>query len=276
MINSRWKKWIFNFVCFFMVYLLGCGNETPTGSNEQAPDIPPLGTMSIDLSFFNTQGSRQTGTRIDQVLDKNNFITAVAVVTTFNLAVLVGISVPVAATSVALSVEPTLQSDGKFHWNFSYPKNNPTLTLELTAQVLPGVVNWEMFVSRQLPTPLKNFLWYEGQNQINGTSGYWQFYDDKKPTEKHKTVRIDWQYVSEDNRTLTFLNNNEDDQGFGDKLTYSIEGDDVGMLFFRAATKDTIEVAWNKTNGEGYIIAPFYNSGQKSCWDSNQNDVTCP
>jgi len=48
------------------------------------------------------------------------------------------------------------------------------------------------------------------------------------------------------------------------------------MLFFQAATQDSIQVVWDMISGEGYIIAPNYNNGQKACWDSNQDDIACP
>ena len=55
-----------------------------------------------------------------------------------------------------------------------------------------------------------------------------------------------------------------------------MDGDDVSMFFYHHATMDSVEVALNKDTGEGYIIAPNYNNGEKACWDGNQDDVTCP
>lgn len=252
-------------------------SDNPADSNDTPPQIPsPQTTMLIDVSAFTLNPSKTA--RIDDriVNTKQNFLTAAAVVTVFNTTVLLGISVPAAAAAAALSVEPTFESDNKFHWRFTFSENGLNLSLELTAEVNRETVAWEMFVTGNFPTPLEHFLWYDGESQRDGASGHWQFYNPQKPNEKDGIARIDWTFVSEKDRTLIFLNDNDESDGFGDTLTYTVKDDDVKMIFVKASTQETIEVALDAGTKEGHIIAPSYKEGQKSCWDRNLDDAECP
>lgn len=272
---SLQDKWLIALMCFLMAspFASGCG-ESPTGDDNTPPAVPPQGTMYVDFSFFKTNPTDHP-IQPDAALIKLNFLTAFAVVTFFNAAVLIGLSIPAAATAAALSVEPTFESDAKFHWNFTYPETNPTLTLELTARVLPATVEWEMRVTSVAPA-LNDFLWYDGVSDLDGQSGTWQFYNLNQPTQNVETVFIEWEFVADDDHTLTFTNVHQGAQGFGDVLQYQVADEDVSMIFYQAANDDSVHVNWNMTTGEGFIIAPEYQDGQKACWDSTQNDVECP
>lgn len=260
------------FLCSYMAILPGCGGDSMTNSENKPPELPPQETMIVDISLFGFQGGNQVFKNSD--LDgAANFARALVFATVVNLWVVAGLSVPVAATAAALSVEPTFdEADGKWHWNFSYPDANPTLTLELTGQINGNVINWEMFVTRQLPTPLTDFLWYTGETRIDGTSGHWQFYDESRPEENHENIKIDYVYNSETDRTLTFLNNNVGSDGFGDSLTYQVNGEIVTMLLDQVSENKSVEISWNTQTREGYIDE----NGVKGCWDSNLADTACP
>lgn len=225
--------------------------------------------------FFNSSNSEQLKSNDYLINTKTNFLTAVAVVSFFNLAVLAGISAPAAATAAALSTDPTFESDGKFHWNFTYSEGIFNFSLELTAKVNATAVAWEMFVSGQFQTQLDHVLWYDGESQLDRSSGFWQFYNLSKPTTNHETVKIDWNYAADDDRTLTFTDNNSESLGMGNCLRYQVAGDDVSMVFFDVMSSDSTQVVVNSATGAGYIIKPNYNNGEKACWDETQEDIPC-
>lgn len=264
------------FVLHLAFFLVSCGSDNPTSSDDTPPEIPPTGTMTIDLSTFFTGGNAPAPT--DQLHGSNqNFITALAVVTFVNAFVVLGLSVPVAVTAAALSVEPTLEDDGKFHWVYTQEVQGSTITAELTADVGPSLVHWEMYISGQIgATNYDNFLWYEGDGNGQGTSGFWQFYDASQPNSQVEFVRVDYDYTSETNKTLTFENNRQGDPGFGSTINYAVDENTVTMTVFRADQDKTTEISWDRMTGEGYIISPDYNSGEQACWDENQEDVACP
>ena len=55
----------------------------------------------------------------------------------------------------------------------------------------------------------------------------------------------------------------------------SVDGDDHLITYFDASEQASMEIYWNAADGSGYLIAPNYNGGVKSCWDANQQDVAC-
>ena len=233
-------KMLIFFLCGYLAFLPACGDST--GPADTAPDIPPQGTMVIDLSLFG--GGNQTLPRTSD-LDNlpTNFGEALLTVLVVNLWVVVRLAIPVTATVSALSVDPTFDATaGKWCWETSHQFLNQTISLELKAAINSDGINWEMFVTRQLPSPLDGFRWYTGQSQIDGTSGHWQFYDETRPEESHETARINWVYNSETDRTLTFLNNS-DDAGAGDSLTYTVDGDNVTMTLIDVSASNTVEVS---------------------------------
>ena|SRR3990172_3812755 len=263
------------FLCAYMIALPGCNGKNPSTPDDTPPNIPaPSQTMQLDrdvLDLFTPGGLGKSS----QILPKQNWLTAAFIVWAFNIAVLVGLSIPALATAAALSVEPTLETDGKWHWVYSYPATNPTLELELTGQVKPQVIEWEMFVTRQLPTPLTDFLWYRGESKINGESGFWLFFNDRKPAESAEIVQIDWQVKADLDRTLQFSDKNVDSDGFGNTLTYSIKDSIATVLFAEAASSDTTKISWNTETQAGYIITPDYNNGAQACWDENLDNTDC-
>lgn len=273
--DNRDRFLILLFVLNLACFLISCGSDNPAGSGDTAPDIPPSGTMTIDLSTFFQSGT----VPVTHALygSNQNFATAFITVTFVNVFVVLGLSAPVAVTGAALSVDPTLEDDGKFHWVYSQTVQGSTVTAELTAEVVGSQVHWEMTITGQIgSTQYDNFLWYEGDGNGQGTVGSWQFYDPSQPDNQVQFIKVEYQYNSETDRTLTFTNNHPGDPGEGSTITYVVDGESVSMTVFRADLDKTVEVSWNRTTGEGYIIAPDYNNGEKACWDENQEDVTCP
>jgi hypothetical protein len=252
-----------------LLFSLGCGDSS-TNPEDNPPEIPPIETMTMDVSFFagaNLQSSTPT--------TKQNFLTAALVVTGFNVAVIAGLFVPTVATAAALSEDPVLGEDDRFHWTFFFEQVSPVISVDLSAQVNQAIVDWQMVVDRQVPPILIDFLWYDGESRIDGTSGHWQFYSVENRVQPNPAVRIDWEFQSEDDRTLTFANNDQASAGLGDWLRYEVLADDFAVTFFNASDTTTTEIVWNQGNGAGSILAPNYNNGERACWDENHDDVGC-
>ncbi len=273
------KVIVIAFLCAYMAVLPACNKDSnPSTAGETAPELPSIETMQLDqqlLNFFTTSVTQTVLGKTNQTLPRQNWLTAVFVVSVFNVLVLAGLAIPVAATSAALSVEPTFESDGKWHWNYTYQGPLQTHDLELTGQVLPGKTVWEMYVTRQLPTELNHFLWYSGEAEISGENGFWVFYDDTKPNENAEVIGIDWTVNSETDREITFTDRNVDSPGLGNTLNYDLLTPNVTMTIVNATAGDSTEVSWNMDSGEGHIIAPDYNDGNKACWNSTQENIDC-
>lgn len=270
--RNRKDKFIILFFTLNLALFLSCGDSS-TGPSDAAPEIPPTETMTVDLSLFNSANPSAANDAIAST--KINFLAAVFVVTVVNAFVVVSLSAPVAATAAALNEQPTLEGDGKWHWRYSHTQGVNSFDLELTAEVRTDEIRWEMFVT-SASLSLDNFLWYDGVTDRSTESGFWQFYDDKQPTSKVELLKIDFDYISNDDKTLTFLNNKPGDPGNGSTIAYDVAGDIVTMNLVNTETSETAEISWNRNDGSGYIEATNYNNEAKSCWNETRDDVICP
>jgi hypothetical protein len=260
-----------------MLWLVAC-DKNPTDSKSQKPDLPPQSSMSVDLQVFNEASSANIDA--NQTAVGLNFVAARLTVGAINLAVLAHMSVPVATFAAALSQEPVLQDDGKWHWVYSVSSNaGQQFQANLTGWIDESarVSRWEMRLTTNGlgAPPLTNFLWYTGEAALNNGSGQWDIYDYTQPSNSVKVVHIDWDYSSTTNATLKFTVVKPQVPENGDILTYKVENSNRSVTYFDQSASSTLQIFWNATTNAGYLIAPNYNNGQKACWDEQLNDTTC-
>jgi hypothetical protein len=260
-----------------MLWLAAC-EKNPTASKSQKPDLPPQSSMVVDLNVFNN-AAQLSNAGADQTNAGLNFIAARLTVGAINLAVFAHMSVPVLTFAAALSQEPALKDDGKWHWVYSVSNaSGQQFQADLAGWIDESaqVSRWEMRMSTTgLGAPLNNFLWYTGQASRNNGSGQWDIYDAAQPSNSVKVVHIDWDHPSTANATLKFTVVKPQVPENGDVLTYKAENSSRSVTYFDQSANSTLQIFWDEVTHAGYIIAPNYNNGQKSCWDSQLNDTTC-
>jgi hypothetical protein len=263
----------------FFLSLNACNKEDNPVNGEKpvAPDLPPAASMSFDLSAFNASGSQLA--KHATIQSKNNFNNAAARIFVINTVVLVGITPPSVIFAQAISQQPTLESDGKFHWVF----DAPYLLLHYHADLAGWVdlenlrVNWEMRVSTQQTNPaLDNSLWYEGYANIENNQGQWTFYNPQKPNTLQKVALIDWSVNGPQDAHLSFSNIDEGNAGFGDVLTYTVLNNDRKIEFLDQSEGLTSTIYWDAMTSAGYLQVPNYNNGQPAYWDENHDDIEAP
>jgi hypothetical protein len=234
--------------------------------------------MAIDVQMFNSNaGLSNTGA--DETTIGKNFVAARLAVGAINLAVLAHMSVPVLTFGAAISQQPVLKNDGKWHWIYSVSNNaGQQFQADLAGwiDVSAQASRWEMRITTSgLGAPLNNFLWYTGSAALNNGSGQWDIYDAAQPSSAVKVVHIDWDHPSAAKATLKFTVVKPQVPENGDVLTYKAEGNGRMVTYFDKS-ENTLEISWDAATNAGYIIAPNYNNGQKSCWDNQLNDTSCP
>ena len=273
------KKLVPVVLIFSMLWLAAC-EKNPTESKSPKPDLPPQSSMAVDLQAFNNNnaaGLLKTGA--DPTAVGLNFVAARLTVGAINLAVLAHMSVPVLTFGAALSQQPMLKDDGKWHWVYSVSNNaGQQFQADLAGWIDASaqVSRWEMRITTAgLGAPLNNFLWYTGSAALNNGSGQWDIYDAAQPSSSVKAVHIDWDRPSADKATLKFTVVKPQVPENGDVLTYKVDGNGRMVTFFDQSANTTLDISWDAVTNAGYIIAPNYNNGQKSCWDSQLNDTTC-
>jgi hypothetical protein len=272
------KKLLSVGLVFSMLWLAAC-EKNPTESKSPKPELPPQSSMVVDFQMFNSNaGLSKTGA--GQIAVGLNFAAARLTVGAINLAVLAHMSVPVLTFAAAISQEPVLKDDGKWHWIYSvFNTSGQQFQADLAGWIDESaqVSRWEMRISTTgLGAPLNKFLWYTGQAALKNDSGKWEIYDSAQPNNSVKVVHIDWDHPSMTNATLKFTIVKPQVPENGDVLTYKAEGSGRMVTFFDQSANTTLDISWDVVTHAGYIIAPNYNNGQKSCWDSQLNDTTCP
>jgi hypothetical protein len=257
--------------------LISCdGDPAEHGGNGQAPDLPPAASMEVDLSLFD--GASSTPDASAGSSSQAHFANAAlraAVIHTVTLAVM---AVPAATFAAAASNDPVLGSDGKFHWLYGVQHGGHTFEADLTGFIdVPNAESvWEMYVTATgTNPPLNGFLWYNGRAALDNTHGDWHVYDHTVPGGGIEVLGVDWTHLTDEQVALEFTSLRPGAPEHGDRLTYRIDGNDRSITFLDASEGTTLEIWWNHATGEGYLIAPLYNGGQKACWDTMQSDAPC-
>lgn len=250
-------------------------DKNPTDAQGPKPDLPPQSSMAVDLNVFNSSNHLSP----EQTNVGLNFVAARLTVGAINLAVFTHMSVPVATFAAAISQQPSLKDDGKWHWVYSVSDNaGRQFQADLAGWMdeAAQVSRWEMRLSTTgLGAPLNNFLWYTGQAALKNDSGKWDIYDSAQPNSSVKVVHIDWDHPSATNATLKLTVVKPQVPENGDTLTYKAENANRSVTYFDQSAGSTLQIFWDDVTHAGYLIAPNYNNGQKSCWDSQLNDQTC-
>ena len=259
----------------FGMLLNGCDKNPTENEEAQKPTLPPASSMKVDLNLFTSSNLPKSGSQ--QSVPGLNFITARATVALINAAVVLNLRVPTVVLAAAFSQDPVLKADGKFHWIYTASQGNQQFQADLAGWIdVPAQESvWEMRITASTP-PLNNFLWYEGRAKLTNISGYWDVYDATQPTSNTKILRIDWNVQDSTHATLEFTIVKPGIPENGDQLTYTANGNEFSVVYVDASPAATLTVFWNAATHAGYITAPNYNGGQKSCWDELLNDVTCP
>ncbi len=264
----------------FLIGLTTCDKEPTEPNKTAAPELPPAQSMQIDLSYFKMNPERSLQ---KSATSKWNFLAAVATVSYINTTVIVASIAPSLVFAAAISQQPKLQDDGKFHWIYS--KSDTILGRVITFEVdLVGWIDetdqqseWEVYVSSNNHIPqLHHFLWYQGRSEIGNKTGWWLFHDDKSPDSLIDVLKVEWDLSDENDEELIFTNAEELSNEYGDYLKYGIEFSDRFLIFFDASENKTNTIYWNAETGAGFIEWQNYHNGAKSYWDENHNDISGP
>jgi len=236
------------------------------GAKEEAPELPPLESMSVNLEGFTTPATALTSSA--------NFGAAAFRVGLVNLGVALALAVPAAVFAVALTDKhPTLKG-GKWIWDFDAQTLLGRLGSELTAWMDGTTLNLEMRVTGG---QLTNFLYYTGTFDKTTGSGSWQFYNHLITQADKQSVKITFAVTDETHRTVTFLVTRTDGNvTAGDSLAYSRLGDAATVTLHDASENANATAGISVSTGAGYLEAPGYNGGMRACWDAQHADTSCP
>ncbi|MCI0495622.1 hypothetical protein L0Z72_11525 [candidate division KSB1 bacterium] len=264
----------------FLFGLTTCDKEPTEPNKNTAPELPPVQSMQIDLSYFHINPNQSLQ---KSATSKWNFLAAITTVSYINTFVIAASVAPSLVFATAMSQQPKLQDDAKFHWIYS--ASDTILGKVIAFEVdLVGWIDeteqesvWEVYVSSNNHSPqLNHFLWYQGRSEIGNKKGWWLFHDDKSPDSLIDVLKVAWDLSDENDKELIFTNVTASSNEYGDYLKYGIEFSDRYLIFFDASENKTNTIYWNAETGAGFIEWQNYNNGAKSYWDENHNDISGP
>jgi hypothetical protein len=256
-------------VIVLAVAMFGCTNNTEPES--PAPDLPPLQSMQMDLSFFGDPGTAGAAAAAAEATGlKLNFLNAAVRAAFVNVAVITVLTPPSLAFAAAIHTFPSYD-DGSYLWIYTWVDNGQDHQIRLRGTPDGNRVDWELYVV--LPGAEAE-LWFRGQSHTDRDEGYWVFSDFTAPGDP-EVLRIDWDVNSETDAELRFLNIHAGREEEGDELRYRVDGPMHSIEFSDASTGEDWDIIWNEVDGSGSLRVPGYNNGERACWDTDQNDVVC-
>lgn len=254
-----------------------------------APALPPMSTMTMDLSFFGIDGTSLDQARSmngDMMLanagNRTHFINAIVRVLYIQLTLFDVLEEPVGAFAAAIHSVPQPQDDGSYLWTFIFVDNGNEYSIFLYGKEDVDHINWRLEVSTNIPEfQLNHFVWFDGQSREH--DGYWQFYNPilggqapaamGAPTEGIPSARMDWENAGNDEH-LTIVVNEPGGVDEGDRLAF-YGSPDMGTIDYH---DEDLQIDDNITwyaDGTGSITVHDYNNGETGCWDEMQKDVDC-
>jgi hypothetical protein len=277
--------------------ITACSNDSEplfgTNAGAGAPELPSMSTMTMDLSFFGVDGTTTAQARaadgdmlVANAGNKENWINAVIRVLFVQLTLYDILEEPVGAFAAAAHSVPQKQDDGSYLWTFIFVDDGAEYSVFLYAKENGDVVDWRLEVSTNVPEfLLDHFVWFAGQSRVDETSGYWQFY---KPvltttalavagaaTDGLPVVRMDWEKLGGGHERLTVLVNEVDGEDENDQLEFNTMSDTHTIDYHDADVLEDHNITWY-ADGTGSLTVPDYNNGQTACWDTHQDNISCP
>jgi hypothetical protein len=259
----------------------GCSREATAPEDEdlQGLELPPALSMKLDLEAFRmgtSTANRKMPAPLGQAT-KMNWTNAALRVLIINTTMGVILTPPYLAFSAAIHTIPSLQPDGSFLWIYTWVESeNHEVQIRLRGKVEEDHVRWELrLTDPQATPPLDQALWFWGESAFDNQSGFWVF-QDIEDADLPEIMRLDWEVVAEDDRYLAIQNIRQGVEGYGDTLTYRIDGTTASITFYDASEDVTADITWDTVTGAGSLQVPDYNNGERACWDENHDDVECP
>jgi len=236
-------------------------------SSSVPPEVPPA--SSLDINF---QGLEDGSA--NKAKPGTNFNTAVISSVTIKAILQSSVAIPRALLDAAQNQAPDQISENEWEWSYSAGANGNSFEVRLTAEVTPELVNWNFFVSADANgVTIQDALLFSGTSNLDGSEGEWNTFNfitnDLLSTVSWQVSELDTSIVLE-----AFEGGSTDPIGV---IEYTFDGTVKTIVFTNNSTGEEITISWNIETGEGFIIAPNFNNGEKSCWGQpGFENVPCP
>lgn len=256
-------------LCFLLLFTT-CSDDNPVSVKEKPPQLPPVASMEMDFSAFNSSTASNANIAADAL---NNYKEAAARIFILKILVDAHLQFPRLMLEM-INRTDAVNENGEWIWTYSFSHNGFDIEFKLVAAREGEKVNWAMYVSGSIFGAEGN-LFFEGTTNQDATKGKWIYYSFFPFENSGPLSKVEWAVSSKDNVSLKFtLLIGKEGRG-GSTIDYHFDGTVKRAIFYNSLKDMTTEIAWNVNTKAGYIIAPDYNNGVKSCWNSSLQNVSC-
>lgn len=254
---------LFSVVLLFSFALISCGDD-PTSANEDPPVLPTFENIEPDLSYFESNQPQQSNSNYSEAyyygvgLGSIAF-TSQAYVSFFSLA----------------DSENADFKNGKWVWEYSYSYEGESVSIKLTAEPDGDFINWEMLWSFDdgQGNSITDYAIVTGRIASDGNSGSWTFNALNPDTNEEEPVLIsEWSTSGENN--LEIETDYYDSGSVVTTYTYTQNDNEFTVFLSDTDEENDLTVFWDDEAMTGYLQIGS-DSSNRSCWDSNFEDVAC-
>lgn len=249
-------------VCTALLFASACDNAS---TEDEAPSLLPAEAFELNTDIFDSTPKAAAG---------ENFTAGAWRVGLISVAVKVHMIIPFVVTAAAVDADPVFQN-GEWVWSNTANHGIQSINFSLFAEPVSPGHDWRMVVTyNDGGTVYQQWELYTGHTENLGTEGDWDLYYDVNGT-RTNVLNATWDFNSETDRQVVLSVPVDAPTNPGDSVTYMIDGDMRFFEYTNAESGHVHQVEWNSETGEGSVLAPDFNNGEKACWDSLQDDTVC-
>lgn len=264
------------FLTVLVTTLTGCSSST-TSLENIPPQLPPSVVLEGDFAMFseNNPGDNLQAVANNAENPYGHFLNASSRALLLNSALSANLFLPATLLTAAETVEPVLNEDEEWEWNFSVSGNSQTFSVSLVGdQQSSGETIWSVFVSNSL-LAIDNELLLEGVSSMVNNSGTWTVNQLAGFGTVQPLLQLNWEFdsITSYSSELEFFQILE----IIPIQSIRMERDNEGKRTISRDTNDAIrsDISWNTDTKEGSIISPEYNDGERACWNSMLLNTEC-
>lgn len=251
-------------------------------AKDDAPAIPPVETMQVDMSLFDTTATDGKKSALVAYDSLSNWHFAAANVGLWSLAVYVHSAIPVWAFGESFKYKAEFKDNATWEWKYTFGWFGE-YDARLTAKVNSETTDWSMHISRL--SHFENVEWFTGVSANDGMSGQWilnKFGRDEDPATVEPYLQVDWLITDDEVNSVKYTLVEDGAVGEGNYLQFGLNNSDgVHDVFFDIVTLDggsanDVEIKWHRSNHFGRIkYQPWFGDANWHCWDERLVNTTC-
>lgn len=258
----------------------GCSKD-----REDPPVLPPVESMTIDFSNFDTEKKRAVYS-LTKGIENVNWEFSALVAGYWNSIIVTTLAIPVITFNLATDETPVYVDDKTWEWRYEPKVFTATYQARLTGQVRTQDVEWKMYVAREGSGGFSEFLWIQGTSKLDGTGGQWIL--NHSSSYQEPVLQIDWTGTSTTVETVKYtyvraLNDSRVDDPFRNSyIEFGKQSSGpydayFNIYYHNGLDFSEMQVEWNITGRNGRVkCEKFFADDAWHCWNGNYVNIICP